>query len=617
MSRSIFYMALLISSEAAGQCDFVLKGTVTDGRGNPLPAAVQIRALRLGAEAEDGRFLFRNLCQGKAELEITLLGFAKQKKTIVIPSEEIKIILIESERQLSEVEVIAHSPQEVSRQSMLAGKRLEELAGKTIGETVSEISGVSSVQSGPGIFKPVIHGLFGQRIAVLNQGVRLESQSWGIDHAPELDAFSASSVAVIKDASSVKYGSDVLGGVILVNSNPLPDSAGLGGSLAMIGQSNGRAGIFSGMWEGGVKNKPGFGWRINSTAKHAGDYNAPRYSLTNTGARELNFSGRAGYHSQKGCVEILLTRFQTKLGILRGASISNYDDLATAMERSVPQYTKSFSYQISPPRQEAEHHLAKISGHFNAKFGVLRGQYSFQNDNRREYDMRIGGLSETPALHLTLDTHLFEGEWEKQIKSLFLSSGIAYMNQANRNVSGTMRIPFIPDYAQNSWGIHSVGKLKLNHYQLDAGARFDFRRYEVQGFDFKNDYYQSALSFHGAGASAGARRTFRRQSISLHVHSAWRPPHVAELYSLGTHQSASAIEYGLLLDKISNEITPLPKDFRLERSYKTAASYSLLRDLFETEITLHANYIFNYIYAKPYGITQNVRGVYPYFRYAQ
>lgn len=619
MNRSLYYMALFLSTAtgAAGQCNYLLKGMVTDSKGKPLAAAVQIRSLSKGTEAEGGRFVLDPLCKGRIVLEISLVGYIKQKKIISIPSEEITIVLMESRKELSEVEVIAHSAQEVSRESMLNSKQLEELSGKTVGESVSAISGVSTIQSGPGIFKPVIQGLFGQRIMVLNQGVRLESQSWGIDHAPELDIFPASSIAVIKDASSIKYGSEVLGGVILINSDSLPTAAGLGGSLTMIGQSNGKAGIFSGMLQGGVKGRPGFGWRINSSAKHTGDYSSPRYSLTNTGVRELNFSGSGGYHSKKGCVEILVNRFQTGLGILRGASTSNYDDLVAAMERPEPQYTGPFSYRIVPPRQEVEHHLAKVSGHLNTPWGVLRGQYSFQMDNRREYDQRMGGLSETPALHLLLNTHLTELEWEKTIHSLSLTGGLTYMNQDNHNVSGTLRIPFIPDYVQHSTGIYSVGKWALGPYQMDAGTRFDFRHYEVEGFDFKNAYFHGALSFHGVSASAGVRRAFTAQSISLHINSAWRPPNVAELYSLGTHQSALAIEYGILLDKTTNEIKPLPKDFKMERSCKAAATYTYQNDYFALELTPYANYIFNYIYARPFGITQNLRGTYPFFRYTQ
>jgi iron complex outermembrane recepter protein len=47
------------------------------------------------------------------------------------------------------------------------------------------------------------------------------------------------------------------------------------------------------------------------------------------------------------------------------------------------------------------------------------------------------------------------------------------------------------------------------------------------------------------------------------------------------------------------------------------ASYQLRNELFALDVGPYVNYIFNYIYLRAGGITQNVRGVYPYFRYGQ
>ena len=105
----------------------------------------------------------------------------------------------------------------------LTQKQLAETAGKSLGESLKEIPGVNSIQTGPGIFKPVIHGVHSQRILILNYGIRQEGQQWGAEHAPEIDPFIASDVVVIKDASSIKYGTDALGGVIVVNPSPLPE----------------------------------------------------------------------------------------------------------------------------------------------------------------------------------------------------------------------------------------------------------------------------------------------------------------------------------------------------------------------------------------------------------
>jgi iron complex outermembrane receptor protein len=93
---------------------------------------------------------------------------------------------------------------------------------------------------------------------------------------------------------------------------------------------------------------------------------------------------------------------------------------------------------------------------------------------------------------------------------------------------------------------------------------------------------------------------------------------VAELYSLGTHQSAAAIEYGLLLNDTTNEVMNIEDvNFKAEKALKFVATYHRQWENFSIDVSPYVNYIFNYIYLRPTGITRNVRGVYPYFRYTQ
>jgi iron complex outermembrane receptor protein len=64
---------------------------------------------------------------------------------------------------------------------------------------LTEIAGVSSLKTGSSVVKPVINGLFGSRVPVINNNVRLEDQEWGTEHAPNFDVNAA--VTVIKGAS--------------------------------------------------------------------------------------------------------------------------------------------------------------------------------------------------------------------------------------------------------------------------------------------------------------------------------------------------------------------------------------------------------------------------------
>jgi iron complex outermembrane receptor protein len=146
---------------------------------------------------------------------------------------------------LKGAEVRGHRADEPNAQATnsLSGAALRQTSGQTLGEALQKISGVSAIQTGPSIFKPIIHGLHSNRISILNNGVRQEGQQWGAEHGPEIDPFVASRLTVVKGAASVRYGSDAIGGVVLVEPAALPDSAGTtAAGPALAGAGHGQAG---------------------------------------------------------------------------------------------------------------------------------------------------------------------------------------------------------------------------------------------------------------------------------------------------------------------------------------------------------------------------------------
>ncbi len=606
------------------QCELHFSGVVRSADG-PVPGAiVLLQPQQSGVEADSlGNFSISNLCAGKYVVIVEYPSFEKVRFELNLNKDVVKtFVLKESSQELQEVVIQDQAIDTEHSQNFtkLSEKQLEETAGKSLGETLKEIPGVNSIQSGPGIFKPVIHGVHSQRVLILNYGIRQEGQQWGAEHAPEIDPFIASNIVVIKDAASIKYGTDAIGGVIVVNPPSLPDHAGIAGTVNSVLQSNGRSGTLSGMLEGGIKNAKGWGWRLQGTGKKAGDFHTPNYSLTNSGIEERNYSGAAGYHGGRFGFEGFFSHFQTTLGILKGTAINNQQDLDAAMERSVPAYTTDFSYDISEPKQVVSHNLFKLNGHVRVKNGQFTIQYGLQKNHRQEYDLRIGSLLKTPALDLVLTTQTLEAELEKShANKRTICLGITGMYQRNSTVYGTMRIPFIPNFDNVSSGLYSVVKFFSNRWTIDVGARYDFRYYLVSGFDFKNSPFKENMLFNNVSATTGATLSLAKgQQLNLNVSSTWRPPSVAELYSIGTHQSAAANEYGLLLSDETNEVRNIKDvNFRTEQAVKFVATYSKQWKRFQLEVSPYANYIFNYIYLRPAGIAQTVRATLPYFRYTQ
>jgi len=618
----LFIFGLAVFGDAQQPCVETIRGRVFDENDGPLFNAFVSIDNESTVTKADGTFSIVISCAKVHQLSVRFVGY----KTItesVVANRVVDIHLKPDQQQLEEVviEAIAEKTETAQNFSVVNEKMLEASAGKSFGEMLKEVPGVNAIQAGPGIFKPVIHGVHSQRVLILNHGIRHEGQQWGAEHAPEIDPFIASNIVVVKDASSIKYGTDALGGVIIVNPPDLPVTNKMGGAIQTIAQSNGRMGTVSGMLEGGLKKLKGFGWRAQGTAKRAGDFHSPTYQLTNTGVSELDFSAAMGYQNEKLKLEIFFSHFQTEIGILRGSAVGSINDLLAAMEREPPLGTQSFSYSISEPRQQVQHNLLKLSAEIKQKSSVWRMKYGLQNNARQEFDLRWGDLAKKPVINLDLTTHTLDVENERfsQSNTLHTTVGLSALAQVNNNISGTERIPFIPNYDNLSAGVYGIVKKEWNKLMLNAGVRYDYRSYSVAGFDFKNELYTSDLLFHNfSGTVGGTYQMKNGKSFSSSFSSAWRPPHVAELYSLGTHQSAAAIEFGLLLNEKTNEVTSIQNaNFKNEQALKWVSTYRTKQGNINWEVTGYMNYIFNYIYLQPKGVTQTIRGVFPYFRYTQ
>ena len=79
--------------------------------------------------------------------------------------------------------------------------------GTSLGALLEQVSGVSSISTGTAIAKPVIQGMYGNRILIINNGTRQTGQQWGADHAPEVDMNGSNSIQVVKgsDAVTVRF----------------------------------------------------------------------------------------------------------------------------------------------------------------------------------------------------------------------------------------------------------------------------------------------------------------------------------------------------------------------------------------------------------------------------
>ena len=157
----------------------------------------------------NGEFRITGLCDGPDTLTVSHIGCDTQDYGVVIEENtHFDIQLPHSQSHMDTVHIHDKhpDPKPTQSESSLSGKDLDKAAGKSLGEALKDLSGVNALQTGPSIFKPMIHGMHSNRIVIMNNGVRQESQQWGSEHAPEIDPFTATKLTVVKGANGVRYG---------------------------------------------------------------------------------------------------------------------------------------------------------------------------------------------------------------------------------------------------------------------------------------------------------------------------------------------------------------------------------------------------------------------------
>lgn len=634
-----FFITILtmvsINQTYTQECGYQLKGQVIDfHQGIPLQKAVVqlLETSKRFVTDSNGEFVIEGLCERTYEIEIT----HPDCQTLIIPIEikgmtNKKFYLEHHLEELEEVKVTGDankSKTNSAQEKTINTKLLNRYSSQSLGDALKEITGVSSLNTGAAIVKPIIQGLNGSRVLIINNGVRMQDMEWGDEHAPNIDINASGSVTVIKGAAALQYGGDAIGGVIIAEPSKVIVKDTLYGSTTLTGASNGRGGSLTSKLIKGFDS----GWYLKAqgSIKRFGDFEAPDYILSNTGVSEKAGSFNAGVNKFTHGFDFYYSYFQSDIAVLRASHIGNVDDLINAINSEQPLVIEPFTYDISRPRQEVTHHLARAR--YFKRFeglGKLNLQYDFQFNNRFEFDIRVGADRNKPAIDLQLTTHTFQSDFKFDGKADYeLHTGILLRYQDNfaNPATGVRRL--IPDYQKFDAGIFMTGFYNFSELiTIDAGIRYDFNRIDAKKFyqdsrweergyqrDFSNiiidDLGTQLLTnpifdYHNISFTTGIKYEIDQNTeFRFNYAVAQRAPNPSELFSDGLHHSAARIELG---------------DLRIqqETSNKFTASIQGSKQKWGWEIAPYANFINDFILLEPTDVEFTLRGAFPIWEYRQ
>lgn len=612
----LFICVLSIYSRLAAQSGNTLKVLVRDSISHaPLVAAsVAIKGHKhLHITDEKGYAIFDSVKSGEVKISVTYLGYHYTVKNVRVPDE--KNVLIDlcpesfhlHETVITQQRSVDENTFSTQHKEVLSSEEIAAKRGQNISELLSEVNGVTQLNSGPNIAKPVIRGLHSNRVLMLNAGVRQEGQNWGVEHAPEIDPFVASRVEVIKGASAVEFGADAIGGVVRISPREYRNEKGVSGELNLQGMSNNRQGATSLMLEGTHGNAKQFSWRTQGTLRKAGDSKTSSYIISNTGFDEQNFSLGAAYQHKKLITEIYYSRFASKVGIFIGSHLGNVDDLNAALTREKPLVINPFTYEILRPYQNVTHDLALVKFTLaETSAGKFSLNNSVQQNHRQEYDADKPlnqALRNRPAFDLTLRSYISDLKWEhKPAKHLKGKAGISWQLQEN-DATGISYI--IPNFNTQTLGVYAMEKWDTEKWILEAGLRYDIRW--MQSFSDKRfNVFNESRTFQNVNGIFSVVRLLPKHWLLIStLSSGWRAPAINELYSNGLHTASATYEIG-------------NRNLQPEQSRMIDVALKKETQTFSVEASVYANYIQNFIYQRPdLTPTLTIRGAFPTLRFAQ
>ncbi|MEJ2163613.1 MAG: TonB-dependent receptor, partial [Robiginitalea sp.] len=625
----------LLNAVSAQRCQSSLSGRVLDFHDQtPLVGATVFVIAQEKAVITDfqGNYRIVGLCPGTYEVELSHPQCQTTLFQVEIGVATNRDFEIEHHlEELEEVQVIGEllpDNTNTAQEQKLSTRTLEGYSGSTLGDALKEISGVDSLNSGSNIVKPSINGLTGSRVLILNDGVRMQDMEWGDEHAPNIDINSADQVSVIKGASALKYAGDAIGGVVIIDRDRIAIRDSLYGKTLLNGISNGRGGSVSTELTKTFKS----GWYLNwqATYKRLGDREAPDYILSNTGMQEVGLSFHTGKRQLNQGWDLDYSYYQADIAVLRASHIGNVDDLIESINSGEPSVIEPFTYTLGVPRQEVTHHLGKANYYLRFKgIGKWTVQYDFQNNQRFEYDVRVGADRDKPAIDLELTTHTLKTDftWDAS-GNLEVTGGLQgrYQNNFANPATGVRRL--IPDYERYEFGAFMIGEYRYGADLLfEAGLRYDFNRIDAKKFyqtsrweerGYDEDFPEFVVE--DLGTQLLTNPVFDYKNLSATIGARWqpdpqteirgnyalgqRPPNPAELFSDGLHHSAARIELG---------------DLRIgsETSHRFSIAYNRTEDRWGITLEPYVNFISDFILLEPSGVEFTIRGAFPVWSYRQ
>ncbi|MEI8384911.1 MAG: TonB-dependent receptor [Nitrosomonadaceae bacterium] len=200
--------------------------------------------------------------------------------------------------------------------TVLKGEDLRRKRESSIGDTLSRELGVASSSFGPGAGRPIIRGLDGPRVQVLENGIStLDLSTTSPDHAVTVESFNASQIEILRGPAVLLYGGGATGGVVNVVTGRIPSRLFKSptGDVEIRGNTatEERSGAFNAKGSAGQH----FSWSVGGFKRKTSDYDTPVGRIKNSAVNSEGISVGGSFVGERGFLGGSVSRLENEYGV--------------------------------------------------------------------------------------------------------------------------------------------------------------------------------------------------------------------------------------------------------------------------------------------------------------
>lgn len=396
----------------------------------------------------------------------------------------------------------------------LSGVDLDRRLGGTLAATMADLPGVAQRSMGPASARPVVRGLDGNRLLVLEDGTSTGDLSASSpDHAVIVEPLLTEDIALVRGPAALQYGSNVIGGAVDVGRGAFPGHDIQTWNLALGSQLSSVDGGVAGQL--GVKGRQGaLVLRGDAVVRRTGDLRTPAGDLGNTDSDGWDLSSGASWLGDGWDLSAAAGRVEAGYGIPGGFKGGHANGVDIELERTrYDGRLRVFDPGLGIERIEA--------------VGSYKSYYHEELESSGTCGVSFGLLT-----------------YDAQVQARFDHGTVVGLSLQHRDIA-TACLSFLPRTEEWSVGGFAYHKREYGGFDLEGALRWDHRTITPATADTNKTGVVRERDFGGvSGSVAGTWRLDEHQQLRATVTHTFQPPSLEELFSEGPHLAAYSYDVG-------------------------------------------------------------------------